>query len=64
MKHIILIVAIFATSFATAQNVDSLQWFTNIEKAKSAAAENEHLVFNLKKTFYKIQILPLRMDKS
>ncbi|MFT6319216.1 MAG: thioredoxin-related protein [Granulosicoccus sp.] len=41
MKHIILIVAIFATSFATAQNVDSLQWFTNIEKAKSAAAENE-----------------------
>ena len=33
-------VAIFSTVFATAQDANSLQWFTNIEEAKSTAAEN------------------------
>lgn len=33
-------VAIFSATFVTAQDANSLQWFTNIEEAKSAAAEN------------------------
>lgn len=40
MKHIIFMVAIFVTSFVTAQDANSLQWFANIDDAKSAAAEN------------------------
>ncbi len=34
-------VATLVTSFTTAQDANKLQWFTNIEEAKSAAAENE-----------------------
>ena len=33
-------VAIFAASFVSAQDVNSLQWFTNMEEAKTAASEN------------------------
>lgn len=40
MKHIIFIVIILASSFASAQDVNSLQSFTNIEEAKSVATEN------------------------
>lgn len=40
MKHIIFMVTIFVTSFASAQDANSLQSFTNIEEAKLVAAEN------------------------
>ena len=40
MRQIIFMVATFVTSFACAQNTNSLQWFTNIEEAKSTATEN------------------------
>lgn len=40
MKQIIFMMAIFVTTSAAAQNVYSLQWFTNIEKAKSIATKN------------------------
>ncbi|MFK8007946.1 MAG: thioredoxin family protein [Saprospiraceae bacterium] len=41
MKHIIFMVAILATTFVSAQDANSLQWFTNIDEAKSAAVDNE-----------------------
>ncbi|MFK7772250.1 MAG: thioredoxin family protein [Saprospiraceae bacterium] len=41
MKYIIFMVAIFAATFVSAQNENSLQWFTNIEEAKSISTKNE-----------------------
>ena len=40
MKHFVFMVALLVTSFATAQDSGSLQWFSDFDEAKSIATEN------------------------